>query len=546
MKIKWGATEMEWFIKRTLGSILDTAAANYPDREALVFEGERWTFSEWQDQANRIAKGLMSLGIGSGDRVALWMTNRPEWLFALFGIAKTGACVVPLNTRYRAADIGYALAQSESAVLLTISESGPVSYADILTEAGISATAGTDNPGFPELKHVFMVGASATTCDWNDLVELGARVGDAELEERATGVDPDSPMMIGYTSGTTASPKGVMHSHITIRNTFERAQLLGMTHMDTHLNYLPLFHIYGLSEVTMIAVLTGARQILMDSFDADKALTLAEHEQATVLHGFEAHWLDLLRAQESCPRQFEMRIGTLPSGVESTIPIANEVQCVFGPTVSGFGMTECWAFITVSNPSHSVEQRVNTSGYPMIDYEIRIVDPQTGTTLGTGEKGEIWIRGYAVMQGYWNKPEETASAFTDDGWLRSGDLGLVREDGNLVFLGRYKDMLKVGGENVSPAEVEAYIREMPEIQDVAVVAFPDKRLTEVPVAFVLATDGASVEPATVIARCKGQIASFKIPRHVLVLDAMPMTPSGKIRKVELREMALELLGARGS
>jgi fatty-acyl-CoA synthase len=537
---------MDWYAKRTLGSILDEAAQRFSAREALVYEQQRWTFAQCAYEADRVAKALIALGVEPGDRVALWMTNRPEWLFALFGIAKAGACVVPLNTRYRTADIGYTVAQSRARVLIAMDRSGPVDYASIIAAAMPGLTEADNTKaldGFPELRDVIVLGDAqlARTTSWNQFLTAGDMISTATLRARAQAVDPDGLMMIGYTSGTTASPKGVMHSHIPIRNTHERAQLLGMTFADVHLNYLPLFHIYALSEITMVAVLTGARQILMDTFDAERALDLAEAEKVTVLHGFEAHYLDLLIAQKRQPRTINMRLGTLPSGVESTVPIAEEVQQVFGPTMSGFGMTECWAFVTVSNPSHSPEQRVHTSGYPMNDYEFKIVDPDTQQALDAGEKGEILIRGYAVMRGYWDKPEETAATLDPLGWLHSGDLGLLREDGNLVFLGRYKDMLKVGGENVSPAEVEAYIRDMDEILDVAVVAYPHARLTEVAVAFAVLNPGAAIAPETVIERCKGRIASFKIPRHVLYIDEFPMTPSGKIRKVELREMALRML-----
>lgn len=534
---------MEWYRRRTLGGILDEAAQRHAEREALVFDGRRWTFADWAAESDRLAKGLMALGIEAGDRVALWMTNRPEWLFALFAIAKAGACAVPLNTRYRVADIGYTLAQSRSKALICADRSGPVDFLGILAEAipALDQPGDATIDGFPELRHLLVAGEGrlARSRGWDEVLAAGAAVTDQSLAQRAAAVDPDGLMLIGYTSGTTANPKGVMHSHIPIRNAHERGQLLGMTFADVHLNYLPLFHIYALSEILMISVLTGARQVLMDVFDPERALDLAVEEGATVLHGFEAHWLDLLTAQAREPRAVRMRLGTLPSGVESTIPIAQQVQRVFGPTMSGFGMTECWAFVTVSNPSHDEEQRVNTSGFPMNDYEFRIVDPQTGRDLPAGTCGEILIRGYAVTRGYWDKPVETAAVLDADGWLHSGDLGLLREDGNLVFMGRLKDMLKVGGENVSPAEVEAFIREMPEVFDVAVVSCPDRRLSEVPVAFVLAAEGREVDAQDVIDRCRGQLASFKIPRAVWTLDAFPMTPSGKIRKVELRAWARE-------
>jgi fatty-acyl-CoA synthase len=401
--------------------------------------------------------------------------------------------------------------------------------------------------GYPDLRRVIVVGETrvAHGTPWEDLIARGARISDADLAARAAAVDPESLMMICYTSGTTDHPKGVMHSHRPIRNTHERAQLIGYTAHDVHMNYLPLFHIYAFSEIAMMCVLTGARHVLMDVFDADRALDLAEREGATVLHGFEAHWLDLLNAQARKPRTLAVRIGTLPSGVESTSPIAAQVQDVFCPTVSGFGMSETWAFVSCSHPSHTREQRVHTSGYPMNDYEFRVVDPATGRDQPVDVPGELLVRGYAVTTGYWDKPEATHEALDAEGWLHSGDMARIREDGHVVFMGRYKDMLKVGGENVSPAEVEAYLRVMPEVQDAAVVACPDPRLAEVPVAFVILEQGQQVGGDTLVARMKGKIASYKIPRHVIFVDGFPMTSSGKIRKVELRAQAQALLKERG-
>jgi fatty-acyl-CoA synthase len=538
---------MDWYRKRTLGNLIDEAAIRFGSREALVFEGKRWSFEQWKIETDRVAKGLLALGVNPGDRVAVWMTNRPEWLFVMFAIAKVGACIVPLNTRYRTDDVSYTVKQSRSSVLISLDESGPVDYLSMLRDAMPDIDAGVEGAleleNFPELKRIVILGERtlANTSNWDAMLAAGSTVSDAALSARAQTADPDALMVIAYTSGTTGHPKGVMHSHAPIRSTHERAQLLGMTFQDVHLNYLPLFHLYAFSEITIMSVLTGARQVLMDVFDAERALDMVVQEGATILHGFEAHWLDLLAAQERQPRKLNLRLGTLPSGVESTIPVAEQAQEMLAPTISGYGLSEGWAFITCSNPAHTREQRVNASGYPMNDYEFRIVDPETRQDVDAGLSGEIYTRGYAVMKGYWDKPEETALTLDPNGWLRTGDMGLIRADGHLVFQGRYKDMLKVGGENVSPAEVEAYLRNMSEIIDAAVVAYPDERLAEVPVAFVISSTGDTVPAQEVIDRCKGRIASFKIPRHVITLAEFPMTPSGKIRKVELRAKALEIL-----
>ncbi|MEM7255613.1 MAG: AMP-binding protein [Pseudomonadota bacterium] len=540
---------MDWYRKRTLGDVLDEAARRWPNRDAFVFEDRVWTYAEWLEETNRVAKALIASGVRDGDRVALWLTNRPEWLFLMFAIPKVGAGIVPLNTRYRTDDVAYTLSQSRSQTLISLDTSGPIDYRAMLAESmpDLDASHGRlQLAKFPELERMIFIGANAlpNTMMWGTFLERGAQVSDQQLSERAATVDPDGLMLIAYTSGTTGHPKGVMHSHVPIRNTQERAQVFGFTFDDVHLNYLPLFHLYAFSEISLMAAITGGKQVLMDVFDADRALDAAEAHRASVLHGFEAHWLDLIAAQEARPRSLSVRLGTLPSGVETTVPVAERAHEVIAPTVSGFGMSEAWAFVTCSNPGHAKEQRIYASGFPMNDYEIRIADPETGQELPAGTSGEILVRGYAVMKGYWDKPEATAEAIDSEGWLHSGDMGMLRPDGHLVFQGRYKDMLKVGGENVSPAEVESYLREMPEVIDAAVVSLPDKRLTEVPVAFILADRTTSVDGEALIARCKGRIASFKIPRHVITLSEFPMTPSGKIRKVELRALAIERLGSR--
>ena len=539
---------MDWYRKRTLGGILAEAAARWGAREAFSFNGQRWTYAQLNHETNRVAKGLIALGVQPREHVALWMTNRPEWLFLMFAIARVGGCIVPLNTRYRTDDVAYTVTQSKSGTLISLDRSGPVDYQGMLMESmpSIERTAdGLKVANYPDLKRLVVLGELRlpNATGWDALLAAGEAVSDEALAARAAAVDPDSLMMLAYTSGTTGNPKGVMHSHVPIRCTHERAQVMGYTSQEVHMNYLPLFHIYAFSEIVMMSVLCGSRHVMMDVFDAEKALDLAEAEGATVLHGFEAHWLDLLTAQERKPRTLKVRIGTLPSGVESTIPIAERVQDTFCPTISGFGMSETWAYVSVNNPLHTREQRVHGSGYPMNDYEFRVVNVETGEEQPVDEPGELWARGYAVMKGYWDKPEATRETIDADGWLHTGDMAKLRADGHLVFLGRYKDMLKVGGENVSPAEVEAYLRKMPEVMDAAVVAYPDPRLAEVPVAFVILKPGQQASADELLGRMKGKIASYKIPRHVIFTEAYPMTSSGKIRKIELRAQAKTILGS---
>ncbi len=520
----------DWLL---MGEVPERAARLWKDDLALVFKEQRWTHGEFAANVKEVAKGLIALGVDHGDHVAVWMTNRPEWLHLMYAVPQVGGCIVPLNTRYRTDDVAYTVVQSQSKFLIALDQSGPINYGEMLIEAGGQLTEG----GY--LQTIVMLGEQIPdSINWSAMLEQGATVSDEELEARSSKVNVEDRMMLAYTSGTTGHPKGVVHCHKPVRNTYERAMLLGHNRNDVHMSYLPLFHAYGFSEVAMMAGLTGGSQVLFDVFEADEVLEAVEVEGGTVLHGFDSHWADLIRSQQQNERDVSsLRVGTLPAGMESTIPIARQAQDVFCPTTSGFGMSESWAFIASSHITDSLEQRTEASGYPMYGIEFEIRDLDTGTVLGANETGALHVKGYTVTSGYWDKPEATAEVLDDDGWLDTGDVALLRPDGHVVFVGRHKDMLKVGGENVSPAEVEGYLLEVDGVQEIAVVGYPDERLVEVPVAFVVRSNDVKAED--LIDRCRGKIASFKIPRHVIFIDEMPVTPSGKIRKVELREWALQ-------
>ena len=518
----------DWLL---MGDVPGRAARLWRANVALVFEGDRWTHGDFAEDVEKVAKALIAVGVEHGDHVAVWMTNRPEWLHLMYAIPRVGACIVPLNTRYRTDDLAYTVVQSESKFLIALDRSGPINYGQMLTEAREEL----DKAG--HLKTIVMLGDQIQdSISWKTMLDDGGAVTDEKLQDRASDVSVEDRMMLAYTSGTTGHPKGVIHTHKPIRNTYERAMLLGHSRNDVHMSYLPLFHAYGFSEVAMMTALTGASQVLFDVFEPDIVLDAVESQRGTVLHGFDSHWADLIRAQQRHERDVtSLRVGTLPAGMESTVPTARIVQDLFCPTTSGFGMSESWAFIASSHISDSLEQRIEASGYPMYGIEFQVRDPDSGEILGANKQGALYVKGYTVMTGYWGKPEATAEVLSPDGWLDTGDVALLRPDGHVVFIGRHKDMLKVGGENVSPAEVEGYLLEMDGVEETAVVGYPDERLVEVPVAFVVSSTDLSAED--LLERCRGRIASFKIPRHVIFVKEMPVTPSGKIRKVELREWA---------
>src|SRR5437016_5171072 len=447
----------EWFSRQALGSLPADAARRWSAREALSFQGRRWTFAELSERVDRVAQGLMGLVIAPGEHVALWMVNRPEFIDAAFAVMKIGAVLVPINTRFRTEDLAYVLAQSDASTLLIAERSGPVNYLGMVRQLAPSletARAGEVREArFPRWKRVVVAAAEPRPemLDWRALVRAGEQVDDVDLRNRAAAVDPEAAAFIMYTSGTTGFPKGAMHCHRIVRNLVDRAFRLAITPADTIMMYLPLFHLFGFSEGMLMSMVTGARQILTETFDPPAILALMAEERPTILHG---------------------------------------------------------------------------------------VDPATGREQPGGTPGEIRVRSYMTMQRYYKRPEETAKTIDPEGWVHTGDMGLIRADGHLRFLGRYKDMLKIGGENVDPMEVEAFLMGHPAINLAAVVAFPDARLSEVGVAFVRLEPGEALGEAEVIDYCRDKIASFKIPRHVIFVAEFPMTGSGKIQKAKLREEAL--------
>ena len=516
----------------TLGSLPERAAARWGSREALAFQGTRWTFADLSARVDAAAKGLIELGLEPGDTVALWMVNRPEWIDAMFAIMKIGAILVPVNTRFRTEDMGYVLGQSDAAAVILAERSGPVDYLGMMR--AVTPALGTrPDARFPHLRHVVTLEAH-----WREMLERGRRVSDETLRARAAKVDPEDSAFIFYTSGTTGFPKGAVHNHRLVRNTWDHGDRMGVSVNDVILMYLPLFHAFGFIEGPMMSLVRGARQVLTETFDPDECLDLLERERATIIHGFDTHYQLLLDAQARKPRDVSsVRTGICGTGMSSSIPIARRARQTFGNLMTGFGMSEVGIGVTFSFLDATEEQCVEANGYPGSGYELRIVDPATGKDQPVSVPGEILVRGYMVTRGYYNKPEETARAIDAEGWFHTGDMGLIRPDGHMRFLGRYKDMLKIGGENVDPMEVEAFLTTHPAIAAAAVVGLPDARLAEVAVAFVLLAPGATLTEREVIEHCRGRVASFKIPRHVCVVDELPMTTTGKVQKVKLRERA---------
>jgi fatty-acyl-CoA synthase len=539
----------EWFEKKTLGTLLEEAAKRWGPREALSYEGRRWSFAHLQAEVDGTARAMIHLGILPGDHVALWMPNRPEWLLTFFALATIGAVVVPINTRFRTSDLAYVLRQSDTTTLITVDRSGPVDYLDMVRQ--VCPEIGSRDPAhlypesFPALRRVVVVGESPYpgTSRWEEVLVGAAAVAPSALAHRRRQVDPDATVLILYTSGTTGFPKGVMHSHNIQRTIIDAGSRMGITPRDVILMYLPLFHVFGLYEGLLMSVATGARMVLTTLFDPGEVWRLIAQEGATILNGFDTHF-HALTTHPACAQtdRSRLRTGLFATGMASSEPAARRTQRLLCPTVTAWGMTEIGCGVTRSFLDSPEEDRCLASGCALPGYTCKVIDQGTGAPVPYGTVGELCVRGYSLMQGYYKKPEETAAVIDAEGWLHTGDVVTMRDDGTIRFLGRYKDLLKVGGENVDPIEVEGFLLRHPAIDQVQIIGVPDPRLSEVPCACILPTPGEDVTHDALVAFCRGQLASFKIPQYTVIMEGFPMTSSGKVQKFKLREMVTASLG----
>jgi fatty-acyl-CoA synthase len=542
----------DWYTKKSFPLLLSEAAERWGHREALFHEGKRWSFVELETEIDAVAKGFIALGIQPGDHVALWMPNRPEWIFAFFALCKIGAVTIPINTRFRSVDLEYVARQSDTSTLIIVDRFGSIDYLALTREAvpEIEVSQGSElhSGRFPALRRVIVLGDQVPSgaFGWGDMLRLGKDVPLTEVERRHRGADPDAIALMLYTSGTTGFPKGVMHSQNIQRNVVDIANRLGYRSDDVMLMNWPLFHVVGLYLGPLLNVIAGVKTVLTTTFDPAESLRLIPQERVTRVWGFDTQLGALINHPDLATTDLSsMRAGVGAVGMVSSEAVARRAQEVLWPTVSGWGMTEVGAGVTLGVPDGPVEDRWTTSGYPLPSLEFKVIDPETGLVVPHGDLGELCARGYSVTKGYYKKPEETASAIDSDGWLHTGDVATMREDGVIRLLGRYKDILKVGGENVDPAEVEGFLLTHPAVAQVQVVGASDPRLSEVVCACVVRKVGHSVTNADLASHCHGKLASFKIPRYTMVLDEFPMTPSGKTQKFKLREMVAEFVANGG-
>jgi fatty-acyl-CoA synthase len=526
----------------TVGALLSRLAREFPQREALVYShlDRRWTFRELDDEACLVARGLMAHGVTRGDHVALWATNVPEWIVLQFALAKIGAILVTVNTSLKAAEIDYLLRQNETSTLLAIQGFRGVDYISELRQIGAVGNDAQRRERFPHLERVIFIGPDCPRDlePYGRVRDAGARVSESVLAAAESAVGIDDVINMQYTSGTTGFPKGVMlTSRNIVNNGFWLAEGLAFTPADRLCLCVPLFHCFGCVIGVLGAYTHGACICAVESFDARKVLETVERERCTALYGVPTMFLAELEDPDF--DRFDLtslRTGVMAGALCPEPLMRKVIDRMHLPEMTiAYGLTETSPGITQTPRDASMEVRTQTVGKVMPEIEVRIVDPATGQDVATGERGELWARGYVVMKGYYNMPDQTAAAITADGWLRSGDQASMDADGNVRITGRIKDLIIRGGENVAPKEVEDLLRQHPAVADVSVYGISSDFFGEEVAAAIRPHAGASIDAAEVMRFCQERLARFKIPRFIRIVDAFPMTASGKIQKFKLRE-----------
>ena len=532
----------------TLGQLLENTAARFPDTDAVIHADRelRQTWSEFSACVDDMARGLMAIGVQKGEKVAVWATNVPHWVTLMFATARIGAILVTVNTNYRETELRYLLQQSECENLFIINSVRDhdfiASTYEVLPELRRQRRGMLEVEGLPHLKRVFFLGTDKHRGMYSlpELFSLAGDVSDEEYESRKASISPYDVVNMQYTSGTTGFPKGVMLTHVNIvNNGYWIGYHQKFSSRDRVCLPVPLFHCFGCVLGVMACVNHGATMVLLDAFSPVQVMTAVEQEKCTALYGVPTMFQAILDHRVFSRFDFSsLRTGIMAGSVcpEPLMRRVMDQMCMSEITIC-YGLTEGSPVMTQTRTDDTVERRVKTVGRSMPGIEVTIRDPETNEEVPRNAVGEVCCRGYNVMQGYYNMPKDTAEAIDEEGWLHSGDLGIMDEDGYVSISGRIKDMIIRGGENVYPREVEEFLLKMDGVADVQVVAVPSRRYGEEVGAFLIPKEGADVAPEDVRDYCRGKIAWYKIPRYVAVVEGFPLTASGKIQKYKLREMA---------
>ncbi len=532
-----GTSELP-LLGETIGDNFDRTVAAYSDRDALVDcpTGRRWTYGELARDVDVLALGLLASGVGKGDRVGIWAPNVPEWTQVQYATAKIGAILVNINPAYRVHELEYVLTRSGVRALVAVPQFKASDYAAMIVEV---------SPRCPDLRDVLLVGSP----EWSALIARGVQADSAQLAATQRGLSSDDPINIQYTSGTTGFPKGATLSHHNILNNgYFVAELQHWSEVDRVCLPVPFYHCFGMVMGNLGATTHGACMVIpAPAFEPTETLQAVARETCTALYGVPTMFI----AELNDPDFESFDLSSLRTGVMAGSPCPVEVmkqvidRMGMHDVTICYGMTETSPVSCQTRVDDTLDQRTATVGRVHPHLEVKIVDTGTGLTVPRGEQGELCTRGYSVMLGYWRESEKTAEAIDTARWMHTGDLATMDADGYISITGRSKDMVIRGGENVYPREIEEFLYIHPDIVDAQVIGVPDEKYGEEVMAWVRLRPGA--EPITAEALrefCAGKLAHYKIPRYVLVVDEFPMTITGKVRKVEMRERSVELLGLR--
>jgi fatty-acyl-CoA synthase len=539
-------------IYETIGGFFDRVAEKYPDSQALILrhQGVEWTYAELQRRVDQLAAGLLALGIVPGDRVGIWGPNSAEWVLTQLATAKLGAIMVCINPAYRLYELEYALNKVECKALITDESFKTSDYLGMLNtlapELEYCEPGALASTKLPKLKHVIRMGSSSSAGmhNFDQVCELATDADRAALVGLQTQLRPDDAINIQFTSGTTGNPKGATLSHCNILNNgYLTGEAMRLTPADKLCIPVPLYHCFGMVLAVLACVSHGATMVFPgEAFDPQQTLQTVQDERCTALHGVPTMFITEL----DHPNFSSFDLSSLRTGIMAGAPCPIEVmkrvisEMHMRDILIAYGQTELSPINNITLPDDSLERRTETVGRAMPWVEIKVID-EAGHVVPVGEKGEICTRGYSVMQGYWNDPEKTAETIDAAGWLHSGDIATMDACGYVRIVGRIKDMIIRGGENVYPREVEEFLYQHPAISEVQVFGIPDKKMGEEVCAWVLLNEGATLSADDIKAFCKDQITHFKIPRHIRFVSEYPMTVTGKIQKFVMRDEMLASL-----
>jgi len=536
-------------LENTLGGLLEKWAREIPDHEFMVYPDRnlRFTYARFNHRVDQLAKGLMSIGVGKGDKVGIWATNVPDWSTFMYATAKIGAILVTINTSYKLSELEFLIRNADLHTLCIIDGYRDSDYVnmtfELIPELRTSVRGELNSRKFPLLKNVVFIGPQKHKGMYNthELILLGSYLPDTDLKDAMENVTCHDVVNMQYTSGTTGFPKGVMLSHYNIvNNGFTTGECMQFTQDERLLVCVPLFHCFG-CVLAMCAVIThGSTMVFVEEFDPLMVLASVQKEKCTALYGVPTMFI----AELNHP-MFEMfDLSSLRTGImagslcpiETMNQVMEKMNC--RDLIIVYGLTESSPGMTATRVTDSPEIRATTVGTNYPGVEVKVIDPETGKECTPEFQGEICCRGYNVMKGYYNNPEATARAIDKDGWLHSGDLAVKTADGFYRITGRIKDMIIRGGENIYPREIENYLYQMPQIEMVEVAGIQDEKYGEIVGAFIKLRAGKTLTQEEVQEFCRGQISRHKIPKHVIFVDDFPKTASGKIQKYKLRELGL--------